>query len=97
MFQTKVTEKIKHILCSVKFFTRKSYHSRETVEECCVAGKGFACWITKAKNTRSECVILVAFPRQQWLRERTTILRFTYTPSLLTDVLKSCVFLMAPC
>jgi hypothetical protein len=28
-----------------------------------------ACWITKAVDTRSECVIIVAFPRQQWLRK----------------------------
>jgi hypothetical protein len=30
----------------------------------------FACWITKATDTQSEYVILIAFPRQQWLRER---------------------------
>ena len=32
-----------------------------------------ACWITKAADTHSECVILIAFPRQQWLRERATM------------------------
>jgi hypothetical protein len=26
----------------------------------------FACWITKATDTHSEYVILIAFPRQQW-------------------------------
>ena len=34
----------------------------------------FARWITKATNIRSEYVILIAFPRQKWLRERATIL-----------------------
>jgi len=29
-----------------------------------------AFWLTKAKDTHSEYVILIAFPRQQWLRER---------------------------
>jgi hypothetical protein len=29
-----------------------------------------ACWITKAKNTHSEYVILLHFPLQQWLHER---------------------------
>ena len=29
-----------------------------------------ACWIPKATDTHSEYVILIAFPRQQWLRER---------------------------
>jgi len=32
-----------------------------------------ACWITKATNTHSEYVILIAFPLQQWLRERASI------------------------
>ena len=47
----------------------------------------FVCWITEATNTHSECVILIALPLQQWLRERAWMLRHTYTlPVLLTDV-----------
>jgi hypothetical protein len=34
----------------------------------------FACWITKATDTRSEYVILLAVARQQWLRERASML-----------------------
>jgi len=30
----------------------------------------FACWITKATDTHSEYVILIAFPLQQYLYER---------------------------
>jgi len=30
----------------------------------------FECWIIKATNTDTEYVILIAFPRQQWFRER---------------------------
>jgi len=37
-----------------------------------------ACWITKATDTRSENVILIAFPPQQWLRESWSILHYTY-------------------
>jgi hypothetical protein len=37
----------------------------------------FACWITKATDTHSEYVVLIAFPRQQWLRERPSVLRYT--------------------
>ena len=48
----------------------------------------FACWITTDTDTHSECVILVAFPRQQWLRERVSILRYTHIARL---VLLSCV------
>jgi len=37
-----------------------------------------ACWTTRAKNTHSEYVILIAFPRQQWLHERASMLRYMY-------------------
>jgi hypothetical protein len=37
----------------------------------------FECWITTATNTPSEYLILIAFPRQQWLFERATILCYT--------------------
>ena len=37
----------------------------------------FACWITKAADTHSEYVIVIAFPRQRWLRERASLLRYT--------------------
>jgi hypothetical protein len=35
----------------------------------------FGCWMTKATNTHSEYVVIIAFPRQQWLHERDSILR----------------------
>jgi len=37
----------------------------------------FACWITKVTDTHRQYVILIDFPRQQWLRERVSILRYT--------------------
>jgi len=37
-----------------------------------------SCWMPKATNTLSECVIFIAFPLQQWLHERATMLRYTY-------------------
>jgi len=36
-----------------------------------------ACWITKATNTHSEYLILIAFPRQQWSRKHDSVLRYT--------------------
>jgi hypothetical protein len=33
------------------------------------------CWITKATHTRSN----TAFPQQQYLQERASVLRYTYT------------------
>jgi hypothetical protein len=48
-----------------------------------------ACWITKATDTHSEYVILIAFRRQQWLRERASILRYTYIVYLVSIILPS--------
>jgi hypothetical protein len=36
-----------------------------------------ACRTTKAKNTHSEYVIIIVFPRQQSLRERISMLRYS--------------------
>jgi hypothetical protein len=33
-----------------------------------------ACWIAKAIDTHSDCVVLIAFPLQQWLSERDSVL-----------------------
>jgi len=45
-----------------------------------------AWWITKATNTHSQYVILIAFPLQQWLQER--VLRYTYIVCLLLSTYK---------
>ena len=37
-----------------------------------------ACWIPKATTTHTDCVILIAFSLQQCLRERASMLRYTY-------------------
>jgi hypothetical protein len=42
-----------------------------------------AYWIPKATNTHSDCVILIAFPLQQWLHERVLMLRYTYIARLV--------------
>jgi len=41
-----------------------------------------ACWIPKATNTHSEDVMLIVFPLQQWLHERTSMSRCTYIACL---------------
>ena len=46
----------------------------------------FAYWVPKVANTHSEYVILIAFPQQQWLRERAPMLHYTYTARI--DVFK---------
>ena len=37
-----------------------------------------ACWIPKVTNLHSEYVVLIAFPLQQWLHERASMLGYTY-------------------
>jgi hypothetical protein len=55
----------------------------------------FARWTTKATDTHPECVILIAFPRQQWLRERASLLCCTYIASRVicfSLIITVCVF-----
>lgn len=47
-------------------------------------------WITKDKNTHSEYLML-AFPRQQWLRQRASVLRCIYIACLFTSYFPSSV------
>ena len=39
-----------------------------------VQSVGFVCWVPKAKNTNSECVIFIAFPLQQGCRKLASVL-----------------------
>jgi hypothetical protein len=84
MFQTNVVGEIKtHVLCSITL-SRKSCRlwdnvekygrARQATDDSIVRRMRFACWITKATDTHSEFAILIAFPRQQWLRERASLL-----------------------
>jgi hypothetical protein len=45
-------------------------------------------WIPKATNTHSEYAIFIAFPLQQWLHERATLLRYTYIVCIVVNKLK---------
>jgi hypothetical protein len=42
-----------------------------------------ACWVPKATNTHSQCVIFIPFPLQQWLHERASMLRYTCIAGLV--------------
>jgi hypothetical protein len=39
----------------------------------------FACWIPKPTSTHPQYVILNVFPLPQWLQERVSLLRYTYS------------------
>jgi hypothetical protein len=48
--------------------------ARQATDDNITRRMRIACWISKATNTHSEHVILIAFPQQHWLRERTSTL-----------------------
>jgi len=74
-----VVDEIKtHILRSIIFFRKSRYlydnvdkyvTDRHATDDSIIRRMRFACWKTKATDTTSEYVILVAFPCQKWLRE----------------------------
>jgi hypothetical protein len=49
--------------------------ARQTTDDNIIRRMRFACCITKATDTLAEYVIFIAFPQQQWLRERVSVLR----------------------
>jgi hypothetical protein len=82
MFQTEVVEKIeRHILCPLTRFENRAVY--ETMWKNILqpdkphenTAHALSCWIPKVTSPHSECVTLVAFPLQQWLRERVLMLR----------------------
>ena len=86
MFQPKVVEKLETHFMSNNFFpeNRAGYEImwKNIVQpdkpQMATWRMPIVCWITKATNTHSEYVILTAFPPQQWLHERASMLRLTY-------------------
>ena len=87
ILQPKYVEKIKtHILCPIALFENRTTYEimwKNSVppDRSQMMRMYIACWITKATDTHSEYVILIAFPLQQWLRERASMLR-SYVHSL---------------
>ena len=48
------------------------------------------CCIPKGKDMYSEYVKVIAFPLQQWMQERASVLRYTYITFLIIHSLRSC-------
>jgi hypothetical protein len=88
MFQTKVVEKIKtHILYSIIFseniavceiMWKKCCRAKQATDDNIIRRMRFACWITKATDTHSEYVILIAFTLQQWYANAPQCYVYTY-------------------
>ena len=88
VFLTEVAENIEtRVLCSITFFPT-IVQLWNNVENYGTVGQAtddnttwymrFACWISKATNTHSEYVTLIAWQRQQRFCERVSVLHSTY-------------------
>ena len=68
----------------------KRGRARQATDDNGIRRMHLACWINSARihtHTHSEYVILIAFPQQQWLRERASVFRYVYEPTRYTNVL----------
>jgi hypothetical protein len=93
MFRTNVVEKIithflytvtfSRISCRLWYNVEQCSRFRQATDDSVLQHMRFACWITKATDIHSECVMLIAFSRQTWLRENTLMLRYTCIASLV--------------
>jgi hypothetical protein len=89
----KLVEKMKtRILCPMAFLSNPAVYDViwENIVEpdrtrMAIWRMRIACWITKATNAHSEYVILTAFPLQHWLRERASMLHYTYLNRLVLN------------
>jgi hypothetical protein len=84
----KVVKKIKTQILYPTTIAQKSCRLWDNVEKCGRSRQAtdyniarcmrFTCCISKATDTHSGYILLTAFPQQQWLRERASMLRYTY-------------------
>jgi hypothetical protein len=99
MFETKSVEKIKiHILDLINVFANCAVYDimwSDIVQpgrpQKTIWRMRNSYWIPKATNTHSEYVTFIAFPLQQCLHDRTSLLRYTYTTFLYRLHLQQCV------
>jgi len=82
-------------ICNTYCFSTASMVLWDNVEECSRDREDryvyikwrmrIACCVAKATDTHSEYVILIAFPRHQWLRENASMLRLRTLLVFLVD------------
>jgi hypothetical protein len=84
-FRQTLWKKIKTHFIFNNFFpdVQKYGTVRQATDDNIIRRMRFACCITKATDTHSEYVILIAFPRQQWLRESASMLLYMHIASLV--------------
>ena len=60
--------------------------ARQTTDDNIIKCMCFACWITKATDTHSEYLILIPFPRQQWLCDNASVLCLMHIACLVGTI-----------
>ena len=91
MFQTKVVEKLETHIRSITFFLKNQaiYEIiwKNVVQlvrpQLTIWHMYIACWIPNATNRHTGCIILISFPWQQRLHERTSMLHYMYSVHLV--------------
>jgi hypothetical protein len=73
---------------NIVFFENRAVYekygtARQATDDDTIRRMRLACRLTEATDTHSEHLIRIAFPRQQWLRERASILHYTYISCLV--------------
>jgi len=93
-FSDKNWKKNAKILCSVTVFrmscplwdnVERYGTARHAKDDNTIWRMRIAWWITKSTATHSKFVILIAFPLQQWLRKRASMLHYTHMAWLLSS------------
>ena len=89
----KICREIKACTLSSKYFfwrlgrlrnnVEKYGRTRKATDDNIIQRMRFPCFITEDTNTHSEYIISIAFPQQQWLQERTSLLRYIDFASLV--------------
>jgi len=75
----------------------EKYGSGQATDDNTIRRMHFSFWNTKATDTHSEYVILIAFTRQQWLRERTSLLRSCVHYLSFCYIIVACVVSASSC
>ena len=91
MFEKKIVEKIETHVFFNNFFPENRAVYEIMLEKYATARQAkydniirrIPCRITKATNTHSQHVLLIAFVRQQYLQERASMLRYMYIVCLV--------------
>ena len=61
---------------------KKCGRARQAADDNISRRTRMACWVTKATDLHSECIIVISFPSRQWLHEHASALRYTYVACL---------------